>query len=196
MNKQFIPESFYEIELKSLLDKEIYKFIKEKFAADQKFKHHNTERIETSFFKDDLKNDIRLRISDKTCELVYKKGLVNEFVRKEIKIPLAHSQKLEYLDEIFHNLEVRPERGTIKHKFEYLYNYNGYDYVVCLQYLEDFAYILEIEYLAKNETEAELHVPNIKNIFQELNLQIINGEKFMERVYRYINGDNTINDPL
>jgi adenylate cyclase class IV len=190
------PESFFEIELKALLDKNKHAELDKLLEQDQKFKHFNTESIRTSFFKDPQRNDVRLRISDKTCELVYKKGLVREFCRKEIKIPLANKEKLDYLMEIFNNLQINPERGTLKHKKEYIYHYKGYDYIVCLQHLEDFAYLLEVEFLADTEEEAEIHVPNIKEIITELELKVIDGDKFMERIYDYISGETTINYPV
>jgi len=188
------PESFYEIELKALLDKQMHQELDALLANDEKFKHFNTETIQTKFFKDHDKNDVRLRISDKTIELVYKKGLVKEYCRKEIKIPLANKEKYDYFLEIFRALPMRPERGTIKHKKEYIYNYKGHDYIVCLQHLEDFAYILEVEYLAQDPKEADLHVPNIREILTELDLDVIDGEKFMKQVSDYISGENTINN--
>ena len=190
------PECFYEIELKGVLDKDLYDKLDKKFEQEDSYKLINQESIKTKFFKDDNLNDVRLRLSDKTCELVYKKGLVKECCRKEIKIPLANQDKHDYLIEIMRNLNVRPERGTMKHKKEYIYNYKGYDYIVCLQYLENFAYILEIEYLAENVEEADIHVPNIKEIFKELGLKTIDGEKFMKRVYDYVAGEDTLNYPI
>lgn len=190
------PEAFYEIELKGVLDKNLYDQLAQKFEQDERFKLINTESIKTKFFKDDKYNDVRLRLSDKTCELVYKKGLVKEFCRREIKIPLANKDKLDFLLEILRNLQLRPERGTMKHKKEYLYNYNGHDYVVCLQYLENFAYILEIEYLADDINETDIHIPNIKNIFAELGIKVIDGEKFMQRVCDYVAGEDTLNYPI
>lgn len=190
------PEIFYEIELKALLDEKEYHRLDSLLSNDARFKLFNTETIKTAFFKDREKNDVRLRLSDKTCEFVYKKGLVKEYCRKEIKIPLSGNETLECFREVMRNLPLHAERGTLKHKKEYLYNYNGYDYIVCLQHLENFAYILEVEFLAKTQDESELHIKNIHEIFDELGVEVINGEKFMERLYYYVAGENTIDWPV
>ncbi|MCX6745735.1 MAG: CYTH domain-containing protein [Candidatus Parcubacteria bacterium] len=190
------PEIFYEIELKALLDEQEYQRIDQLLAGDKRFKLFNTETIKTSFFKDREKNDVRLRISDKTCEFVYKKGLVKEYCRLEIKIPLQNKETLEHFIEVMRLLPLHPERGTLKHKKEYYYKYNGFDYIVCLQHLENFAYILEVEFLAQTPAESEFHIKNIHEIFEDLKVEVINGEKFMERLYHYIAGENTINWPL
>jgi len=187
------PEIFYEIELKALLDEKGYQRLDKLLSADSRFKLFNSETIKTSFFKDREKNDVRLRISDETCEFVYKKGLVKEYCRKEIKIPLPNKETLDCFIEVMRNLPLHAERGTLKHKKEYFYNYNGYDYIVCLQHLENFAYILEVEFLAKTQDESEMHIKNIHKIFDELGVEVINGEKFMERLYYYVAGENTIN---
>ncbi len=186
------PEIFYEIELKALLDEKEYKRIDDLLANDSRFKLFNTETIKTSFFKDREKNDVRLRISDKTCEFVYKKGLVKEYCRKEIKIPLPNEETLEHFREVMRHLPLYAERGTVKHKKEYLYNYKGEDYVICLQHLENFAYIVEVEFLAETPDVSEYHVKNIQEILNELGLKVIDGEKFMKRVYHYVAGENTI----
>ena len=190
------PEIFYEIELKALLNEAEYKRIDNLLANDSRFKLFNTESIKTSFFKDREKNDVRLRLSDKTCEFVYKKGLVKEYCRLEIKIPLQNKETLEHFIKVMRLLPLHAERGTLKHKKEYLYNYKGYDYVVCLQYLENFAYILEVEFLAETQDESEMHIKNIQEIFDDLKVTVIDGEKFMDRVYQYVAGENTINWPL
>ncbi len=190
------PEIFYEIELKALLDKAEYDRLDDLLANDSRFRLFNTETIKTSFFKDKEKNDMRLRISDKTCEFVYKKGLVKEYCRKEIKIPLPDEETLEHFREVLRLLPFYAERGTIKHKKEYFYSYKGEEYVICLQHLEDFAYILEIEFLAENQEVSEYHIKNNQEILNELKLKVIDGEKFMKRLYHYIAGENTINWPL
>ena len=190
------PEIFYEIELKALLNEPEFQRLAKLLEDDARFKLFNSETIKTSFFKDREKNDVRLRISDKTCEFVYKKGLVKEYCRLEIKIPLPNKETLDCFIEVMRNLPLQAERGTLKHKKEYLYNYEGFDYIVCLQHLENFAYILEVEFLAKTQDESEFHIKNIHKIFDELKVEVINGEKFMERLYYYVAGENTINWPL
>ena len=57
-------------------------------------------------------------------------------------------QKIRLLGEY---LSLDKQRHTIKHKQEFIYNFKGFDYIICLQYIEELAYILEVEYLGQAE---------------------------------------------
>ena len=186
-------EVFYEIEVKSVFNADRYKEIEALLKNDPKFRLFNEDSIVTYFYKDKTGNDVRLRHSDKIIEFVYKKGLVTKYCRKEVKIPLNSLDQINHFIQVFDHLPLEKQRGTLKHKKEYWLNYNGFDYCVCLQFIEDFAYIVEVEYLAEKEEASELHIPNILAIMQSLNLPVIDGDKFMARVFDYINGANTIN---
>lgn len=191
MTKQ--PEAFYEIELKAILDKEKYEELKQRLNSDPKYKLINTETIKTTFYKADAeKTDVRLRQSDKTIEIVYKRGLMTRICRREIKIPLTSLEKLEYFIQIFDALPMEKQRSTIKHKQEFVYHFNGYDYVICLQYLEELAYIMEVEYLGETEEESAIHEPNLHAILAELGLALIDGAKYTQRVNDYKKGLNVI----
>jgi len=187
------PQIFYEIELKSVFNKAKYDELDKLLNSDPKFKLINKESITTNFYKDqEKKDDVRLRLSDKTIEFVYKKGCVTKICRKEVKIPLGTKEQLEHFIHVFDHLPIPKERGTLKHKQEFLYRFNDYDYIICLQYIENFAYILEIEYLGESEAESEIHEPNLRAILQELNLKPIDDEKFLKRLKAYISGENTL----
>jgi adenylate cyclase class IV len=187
------PEIFYEIEIKSVFNADKYQEIKTLLETDPRFRLFNEDSIHTLFYKDKTGNDIRLRNSDKIIEFVYKKGLVTKYCRKEVKIPLENLEQINHFVQVFDHLPLEKQRGTLKHKKEYWFNYQGFDYCVCLQFIEDFAHIVEVEYLAEKEEESDLHIPNILEIMKILNLQVIDGEKFMARVFDYINGANTLN---
>lgn len=187
------PEAFYEIELKAILSKEKYEEINKILNSNQKYRLFNTETIKTTFYKSDgEKNDIRLRKSDKTIEIVYKRGLMTKICRQELRIPLVSVEKLEYFGRVFDALPLEKQRPTIKHKQEFSYHFNGYDYVICLQYLEELAYILEVEFLGESEEESKIHEPNLHAILKELGLSLIDGEKYTKRVNDYKKGLNVI----
>jgi adenylate cyclase class IV len=191
------PESFYEIELKAILDKVKYDELNQRLNSDPKFKLINAETIKTVFYKADAeKTDVRLRQSDKTIEIVYKRGLMTRICRREIKIPLASLAKLEYFIQIFDALPMEKQRPTIKHKQEFVYHFNGYDYVICLQYLEELAYVLEVEYLGETEEESAIHEPNLHAILAELGLALMDGAKYTQRVNDYKTGKNVIDYPI
>ncbi len=190
------PEIFYEIELKSVLDKSKYEEINNLLNTDSIFKLLNKESITTEFYKADQdKTDVRLRYSDKTIEIVCKKGLVTKCCRKEIRIPLNSLEKLDHFREVFDLLPLIKEPKILKHKQEFNYHYKGYDYIVCLQYIENFAYLVEVEYLAEQD-DSQVHEPNLKNILEELNLKMIDSDKFLKRVADYKAGKVTINYPI
>ena len=190
------PEIFYEIELKSVFDKAKYDQLNDYLNGNEKFKPFNQESITTEFYKADKdKTDIRLRNSDKTIELVCKKGLVTRICRKEIKIPLASMEKLEHLKQVLDFLPLEKQPKTLKHKQEFMYRYKDFDYCLCLQHIENFAYLLEVEYLADKD-DSELHEPNLLAILKELDLELIDGEKFLKRVEDYKAGKVTIDYPV
>ncbi len=190
------PEVVYEIELKSIFDKKKYDQLNELLNSDDKYKLFNKETITTEFYKaDEDKTDVRLRYSDKTIEIVTKKGLVTRCVRKEIKIPLPNKDTLDHFRYVFDLLPLTPNPKTLKHKQEFTYNFNDYDYVVCLQHIENFAYLMEVEFLAEKD-DSEIHEPNLKEILNEFGLNLIEGEKFLKRVEDYKAGKVTIDYPL
>lgn len=190
------PESFYEIELKAVMDRPKFDELKQLLNSDPRFKLINKESINTEFYKADHdKTDVRLRYSDKTLEIVCKKGLVTRNVRKEIKIPLPTLEHINHFRQVFDLLPMVTNPKTLKHKQEFVYHFGGFDYVVCLQHIENFAYLLEVEFLAENEDSA-IHEPNLNKILAEFGLALIDGEKFLKRVEDYKAGKVTIDYPV
>ncbi|MFC1598886.1 hypothetical protein ACFL2U_02695 [Patescibacteria group bacterium] len=190
------PEIFFEIELKSVIDKDKYEQLKQLLNQDEKFKKFNAESITTDFYKANQdKTDIRLRHSDKTNEVVCKKGLVTRICRQEIRIPLVSKEQLDHFSEIFQTMPLERQPKTLKHKQEFTYKFKDYDYVICLQHIEDFAYLVEVEFLSEKD-DSDKHEPNLMAILEELGLHLIDGEKFLKRVEDYKAGKVTINYPV
>jgi len=174
------PASFYEIELKSLLSKEQYEKLFEELP--QKMKLINEETIHTTRYRP---GDLRLRHSDKTCEIVCKEGDVTKISRREVKIPLVSKEKINYFSQIFKLLDFRPDPSWTKHKKEFEYHFNGFSYIICLQHIEKFAYVLEVEFLS-DEDNSHIHEPNLRAIFKELGCDPINPEDFLNKIQEYI----------
>jgi CYTH domain-containing protein len=190
------PEVFFEIELKSVFDREKFDQLNELLNNSEKYKLFNKESITTHFYKADAdKTDVRLRHSDETIELVCKKGLVTRICRKEIKIPLSSMDKLEHLQQVLDFLPLDKQLKTLKNKQEFIYDFNGYEYILCLQHIENFAYLLEVEFLAEQD-DSQIHEPNLRAILAELDLELINSEKFLKRVDDYKAGKITIDYPV
>jgi hypothetical protein len=193
---ELTPGIFFEIELKSVIDKPKYDQLNQLLNQEKKYKKINSESITTDFYKaNNDKTDIRLRESDKTIEIVCKKGLVTKICRQEIQIPLASKEHLDHFSEIFKTMPLERQPKTLKHKQEFIYHFNDFDYIICLQHIEDFAYLVEVEFLAK-EDESAKHEPNLMAILDELGLKLINGKKFLKRVEDYKAGKVTINYPV
>lgn len=191
------PEAFYEIELKAILSEEKYNELKEYLNSNDKFKLINTESIYTDFWKDKDRNDLRLRHSDKTIEFVFKKGLITKICRREIKIPLQSMDHFKHWELVLDSMMTNNrERGTLKHKQEFVYEFKGYKYVICLQFIEQLARLLEVEFLAEREEESAIHEPNLRMILAELGLALLDGDKYMARVHDFIDGKDTINYPI
>lgn len=174
---------FYEIELKSLLSKGQY----ERLYAElpKRTRLFNEETIHTTRYRP---SDIRLRYSDKAVEVVWKEGDPTKISRRELKIPLRYRKMLEYFSKILAFLNFHPDPPWTKHKREFEYEYGGFRYIVCLQNIENFAYILEVEFLGKRD-DSNLHEPNLRNIIEKFGCEPIDPKDFSDRIKRYIEGN-------
>jgi adenylate cyclase class IV len=174
-----MKDQFYEIEIKSLLTEDKYNqllgYLKENFRMIGK------DSIHTIKF---LPGDIRLRKSGKIKEVVCKEPDVTKVGRKEIKIPIADDEDFDAMQEMLLMLGLELEAEWIKHKTEFIFPYKGYDYTVCLQHIENFAYILEVEFIA-DVNNFFTHEPNIREIIRELGCEPINPIEFLKRVDEY-----------
>ena len=174
------PTSFYEIELKALLSKEKHDRLYNRLP--KKMKLINEETIHTTRYRP---GDIRLRHSIKTTEIVCKEGDPTKISRKEVKIPLVSKDRLNYFAQIFELLNLQPDPPWTKHKREFEYKFNGHTYIVCIQNIENFAYILEVEHISKTN-DVKTHEPNIRAILKQLGCKPIEPKDFLGRIQSYI----------
>jgi hypothetical protein len=171
---------FYEIEMKSLLTKQQYDDLFNELP--KKMKHFNEETIHTTRYRP---GDLRLRYSDKTIEVVCKEGNPTTISRREVQIPLSSMNHLEYFAKMFELQGMKADPFWIKYKNEFEYFLNGFTYIVCLQDIKDFAYLLEVEFLSKTN-DAKIHEPNLRRIYDELGCEPIEPEDFSSRIQAYI----------
>ena len=72
-----------------------------------------------------------------------------------------------------------------KHKKEFIYPYGGFEYIVCLQHIENFAKILEVEFMDQMP-DIEIHEPNIREVIKQLGLEPIDSAEFIKKIDKYI----------
>lgn len=174
------PSVLYEIELKALLSKGQYDRLYSELP--QRMRMINEETIHTTRYRP---GDVRLRHSDKTLEIVCKESDPTKICRKEVRIPLASKEQLDYFTQVFDLLHMQFDPPWIKDKQEFEYPVNGFTYVVCLQHIRNFAYILEVEFLSETDT-SQIHEPNLRRIVSELGCEPIEPGDFSERIMKYI----------
>lgn len=174
------PRSFYEIELKSLLSPEQYDRLFTQLP--QMMKMINEETIHTTRY---TPGDLRLRHSDKTVEIVCKEGDPTKICRREVQIPLASMDQLNHFAEVFELIGMQTDPPWTKDKREFEYEMDGSNYIVCLQHIHDFAYLLEVEFLSETDT-SHIHEPKLRSIMAELNCEPIEPREFLERIEQYI----------
>ena len=177
--------SFYEIELKAFLSRKQYDRLC--LELPQTMKAINEETIHTTRYRP---GDVRLRYSDRTIEIVCKEGDPTKICRKEVVIPLSSRDELDYFAQVFGLLNMQPDPSWIKHKREFEYPMNGFTYVVCLQNIENFAFILEIEFINETDT-SQIHEPNLRSIMSELGCEPIEPIDFSNKITQYIKENRT-----
>ena len=73
----------------------------------------------------------------------------------------------------------------VKHKQEFVTQISGYNYVICLQEIENFGYLLEVERMSE-VNDSEIHVPNLQQIIKGFDLEPIEPKEFQAKVRDYI----------
>jgi hypothetical protein len=178
-------DSFYEIELRAVLSEEQYLRLSNELSQNQKLINEETVHT-TKYSKEGRQEDIRLKHSDKTTEIIIKRGDTTEISRKETRIPFMSMEQLDYFSKGLIESGFKADPPWIEHKKEFEYSFNGFIYVISLQDVKNFAYIIEIEFLSKNN-EVHIHEPNIKSIMKKLGCEPVNPDEFMSKINEYRN---------
>jgi hypothetical protein len=172
--------SFYEIELKSILDRKGYNHLR--LELPRRMKPLNEEIIHTTRYRP---GDVRLRYSNKRAEIVCKEGDPTKICRLETRITLASKEALQPIHNLLSTLGYRPDPPWTKHKIEFEQRLKGFRYIICLQDIKDFTFLLEVEHLSLKD-DSRVHEPNLKSIIRNLGLEPINPEEFTKRIENYI----------
>jgi len=167
-----------EIEIKSLLTKEKYHQLKE--SLPKRFKKIDEDFITTFRFKP---KDIRVRFSDKIAEMVFKDKDPAAISRKEISINLKDKDECLKMIDLLRELGFKDDPSWTKEKEEFICNYDGFEYTLSLQFIENFAYLIEAEIISDNP---EKHIPNLKNILSDLGCEPIDPDEFKEKINSYV----------
>ncbi len=172
-------DSFYELELKSLLTKEEYDFLLADLSKD--YIKLDDDIVYNKRYRP---GDIRLRHSNRVFELV-KKDLINEYVCKKTVFSFDNKDDFDKMQDVFDNLQLISEPTSIKHNQDFRFDLDGYNYIISLQDIKDFTYFIEIKIQIDDENFI-LHEMNIKSIFKRLNLKPINPKEFSTLIAQYV----------
>jgi hypothetical protein len=167
-----------EIEIKALLTEEKYSELKS--LLPKRFRKVNEDNITTIKFKP---HDVRVRYSEKLREVVFKEGDPTMYSRKEISINLRDMEDCHRMISLLESLGLEHEPSWTREKQEFVCEVDGNEYVLSLQFIPNFAYILEAEIMAD---DAELHIPRLKRIISGLGCEPIEPEEFKEKINEYI----------
>ena len=172
---------FYEIEMKALISEDIYNHLRRELPL--KHPKVTEETTQTLRFRP---HDIRLRSSDnRKYEFIYKEGDPTTLSRREIIVPLPSQTALENMKIIFSSLGFKPDPPWTKHKLEILRGLNGFNYIICVQHIENFAYLLEVEHIS-NKDDSQIHRPNLEKIITDMGCVPINPRDFKAKINEYI----------
>jgi adenylate cyclase class IV len=171
--------SAFEIELKALLTKEQFQNLWEELP--KKMTLINEDTIYTQGYKP---GDIQLRHSEKSIKIVCKEEDPTKLCRKEVVVPLQSLEELDKFKQIFVMIGLKPSVPWTKHKRDFKTKYKNFTYEVSLQHIENFAYILEVEFMSDKE-DSHIHENNIKEIIRSLGAEPINPEDFKKKINEY-----------
>lgn len=163
-----------EIEIKALLTEDKYNELRKVLPI--KFKQIVEDTLTTVRFRP---KDIRVRWSDKINELVFKDGDPTVHSRKEITISLKDEKDCQSMIKMLEELNFKADPSWVKVKHDFVTD-DGY--TLSLQFIENFAYLLEAEIISNDES----HIPKLKELLRSLGCEPIDPEEFNTKIQEYI----------
>ncbi len=173
-----------EIEVKSLLTEQKYDELRK--VLPQKFKKINEDTITTVKFKP---KDVRVRYSDKINELVFKDADPTTVSRKEVTVNLQSLPDAHAMIAVLKEMGFQQDPSWVKRKEEFLCRFGGNEYTLSLQFIENFAYLLEAEIISDKDDVAT-HLPNLKKILSDLGCEPIEPQQFKVKIEEYIKNNS------
>lgn len=172
---------FYEIEMKALISEDIYHRLRRELPL--KYPKLTEETTQTLRFRP---HDIRLRSSNtEKYEFIYKEGDPTTLSRREIIVPLPSQTALENMKIILSSLGFKPDPPWTKHNLKILQGLNGFNYIICVRHIENFAYLLEAEHISSKD-DSQIHRPNLVKIIEDLGCTPIDPKDFSAKIREYI----------
>jgi len=77
-----------------------------------------------------------------------------------------------------------PAPPWTKHKLEFEYPLGNLFYIICLQHIENFAYLMEVEFLS-NKDDSYIHRANLLKIIKDFGAEPIEPKYFRRRIKDY-----------
>jgi len=174
------PSSSFEIELKALLTKDQYERLRRELPHTMRVVDEDV--VHTIRYRP---GNVRLRFSGKMQEFVTKSGDPTKICSKEIVIPLESREQLDAFAESLAVLNFKPDPSWITHKQEFETQHKGRIYLISLQHIEKFAYILEVEIMCDTD-ESDKHELALRSIIKSLVCEPIDPRDFSDRIKQYI----------
>lgn len=174
------PKDFYEIEIKALLSESKFAQLLNTFS--QSMALINEEKLYSRRYRP---NDLRLRYSDKRKEIVFKTGGVTSVIRRELIIPLKSMHEIKFFEMLFLLLGFKLDAPWNKKRYDFIYNYRSFDYILSLEFIEDFSHLLEIE-IQTNSNDLGPHKANIELLMAKFGCEPANEDYFQMLLDRYI----------
>ena len=172
----------YEIELRAVISEDKYAELCSHLPSIMNLL--NKESLHTRKFKKDG-DDIRLRNSENRCEVVHKNGLATDLTRKELTINLSSVAELNSFATLLANLNFTEDAPWITHRRDFEHSFKNQIYAISLQHTENFAHILEVEFMAEGPEDEVEHEQNIREIISSLGCEPVNKEEFLEKIKLY-----------
>ena len=173
----------FEIELRAFLTPEKYFELVE--ILPTKMELLNKESLHSRKFKSSEDKDIRLRFSERRCEVVHKNGSATDVTRREITINFPSKKELDKFAQILEAEGFEEVPPWITHRMDFKHNYSGYEYDISLQNTENFAHILEVEFSSENKNDEINHEKNIREILHDLGCEPISKEELSNKIQKY-----------
>lgn len=170
----------HEIEIRAVLTEQKYEELKK--LLPQKFKQVNNDTITTVRFRP---KDVRVKYSNKGCEFVCKDEDVMKFSRNELTVKLSSEKDGKAMEEALKRLGFNHDPPWIKEEHDFVCEFEGNKYSLCLQHIRNFAYVLEAEIVCE-DNEEEKHVPVLKKLLSSLGCEPIGIQEYRAMINDYI----------
>lgn len=182
------PKLCYEIELKALLSEHDHDHLCRTLPL------HMYEVEDASVHTIRYRpGDCRLRRSTSNSsselEFVCKEHDPTVISRRELRLPLVDKTQYRAFQRIMKEAGMTADPPWMKRKREFVCQEQCFPYVVCLQNIDHFGYLLEVEALC-DTNDVEIHEPRLRAIFKMLGCQPINPADFLAKIDAYIKKNN------